>query len=98
RSVCLLTPIVHIECGERDDRGLQGVHGRWMHHHRSVNAVECATLKQNYFPAVVTHLFGWSADDAYGKAKIVRKLGGGNARARGHRGDDVVAAGVTDCG
>ena len=80
RGVRLLTGVADLELGAGEERLLDHVHRRRMHHHRGVNAGEHAAVEEEDLAAAA--LLGGRADDAHGEADVV---GDARRRAAPHR-------------
>ncbi len=69
---------------------------RRMRHHREMRTGKRAALEQQDLAARVAYFLSRRADHRYRQAGIVGNFRQRNSRARRHRGDDVVSAGMTD--
>jgi hypothetical protein len=63
-----------------------------------MHALKGATLEHLNFAAGVTHFLGGRPQDCDRQTDVIRDPGEGYTRARRGRGDNVVAAGMTDSG
>jgi len=69
-----------------------------MHHHRRMHAVKRAPIEHKDLAGGVANFFGGRAQEADCDANLVRHLRQRERRSDAGRGDNIMAAGVTDAG
>src|SRR5439155_1889211 len=88
--------VADLEVPPSQGHRLDHVDRRRVHHHGRVRVREDAALEELDLAAAA--LLGGGADDAHREADVIGDARGGDARADGDGGDQVVPAGVADAG